>query len=156
MIYRQEHPKPQFMRSNWQNLNGEWEFEKDSSVSGDARGMQNPDYKYSLKINVPFCLESRLSGIGDTDFIGSVWYRREIEITKEQLGGTVYLHFGAVDYEAVLYVNGKRVGSHKGGYVSFRFDITKYLVEGKNVITLNAKDDTRDRLIPSGKQSPKY
>lgn len=156
MIYRLEHPKPQFMRENWQNLNGIWQFEMDAGVSGDKRGLMAPELTYSQEINVPFCMESKLSGIGYTDFMTSVWYKRDIEITKENLENLVFLHFGAVDYEAVLYVNGQQVGSHKGGYVSFKFDITKYLKEGTNTITLNAKDDSRDRLTPSGKQSKLY
>ncbi len=156
MIHRTEHPKPQFMRENWLNLNGIWQFEKDPSVSGDKRGYANPDITFSQKINVPFCMESKLSGIGDTDFSNSVWYKRDIEITEDNLENLVFLHFGAVDYEAILYINGQYVGNHKGGYVSFKFDITKYLVVGKNTITLNAKDDSRDRLIPSGKQSALY
>lgn len=156
MIYRTEHPKPQFQRSDWQNLNGCWQFEKDPGVSGEARGLYKNDAVFSQTINVPFCLESKLSGIGDTDFINSVWYRREIDITEKQLEGLVFLHFGAVDYHAAVYVNGEKCGEHKGGYVSFFFDITKYLTAGKNVITVNAKDDTRDPFIPSGKQSKLY
>lgn len=156
MIYRQEHPKPQFMRESWQNLNGIWKFEKDHSVSGDKRGLMDPDAEFSLDINVPFCMESKLSGIGDVDFVNSVWYKRDIEITKENLENLVFLHFGAVDYEAIVYVNGEKAGTHKGGYVSFKLDITKFLKEGKNTVTLNARDDSRDRLIPSGKQSKLY
>ena len=156
MIYRTEHPKPQFMRENWQNLNGEWQFDFDFSVSGADKEFYLPEKEFSKVINVPFCVESDLSGIGYKDFINSVWYKKEIEITKEQLENLVFLHFGAVDYEAVVYVNGKKCGSHKGGYVSFKFDITEHLNEGKNFITVNALDDTRNRLIPSGKQSEKH
>ena len=156
MIYRTEHPKPQFMRQAWANLNGLWQFEYDNGLSGEARGMHNPDAQFSMEINVPFCVESKLSGIANTDFINSVWYKREVELTEEQVAGRVILHFGAVDYEAVVYVNGKKVGKHKGGYVSFSFDITDFVTAGKNVITLNAIDDTRHRLVACGKQSYKY
>ena len=156
MIYRTEHPKPQFMRQAWTNLNGLWQFEYDNGLSGEARGMHNPDAQFSMEINVPFCVESKLSGIANTDFINSVWYKREVELTEEQVAGRVILHFGAVDYEAVVYVNGKKVGKHKGGYVSFSFDITDFVTAGKNVITLNAIDDTRHRLVACGKQSYKY
>lgn len=156
MIYRTEHPKPQFMRDNWQNLNGEWKLEFDHSVSGEARGMQTEDAEFTKVINVPFCVESDLSGIGYKDFINSVWYRRKINITEEQLNGRVMLHFGAVDYKAILYINSKKVGEHKGGYVSFKFDITDYITAGENTVTLNAIDDTRSRLIPSGKQSEQH
>lgn len=153
MIYRTEHPKPQFMRDNWQNLNGMWDFEKDPGVSGKERGMQEASAEFSQKINVPFCLESKLSGIGDTDFINSVWYKREIEIEESKLENIVFLHFGAVDYETTVWVNGVGVGKHIGGYSSFKFDITPFLKAGKNVITVNAFDDTRSPLTPSGKQS---
>ena len=156
MIYRTEHPKPQFMRQAWTNLNGLWQFEYDNGLSGEARGMHSPDAQFSMEINVPFCVESKLSGIANTDFMNSVWYKREVELTEEQVAGRVILHFGAVDYEAVVYVNGKKVGKHKGGYVSFSFDITDFVTAGKNVITLNAIDDTRHRLVACGKQSYKY
>lgn len=119
MIYRQEHPKPQFERANWQNLNGEWQFEIDNGRNGVAKGWQNENASFSQRIQVPFCPESRLSGIGHTDFMQGVWYRRDVEITGEQLNGLVYLHFGAVDYFATVYVNGKQCGTHKGDMCPF-------------------------------------
>ena len=156
MIYRSEYPKPQFMRENWLNLNGEWQFEIDNSNSGEERKLFNEAQDFSLKINVPFCPESKLSGVENVDFMNSVWYKREFEITKKQLEGRVVLHFGAVDYKTTVYINGNKCGSHKGGYVSFSFDITDYAVLGKNTVTVHAMDDTRSRMIPSGKQSEKY
>ena len=156
MIYRSEYPKPQFMRENWLNLNGEWQFEIDNSNSGEERKLFNEAQDFSLKINVPFCPESKLSGVENVDFMNSVWYKREFEITEKQLEGRVVLHFGAVDYKTTVYINGNKCGSHKGGYVSFSFDITDYAVLGKNTVTVHAMDDTRSRMIPSGKQSEKY
>ncbi|MBE6631269.1 MAG: beta-galactosidase [Ruminococcaceae bacterium] len=156
MIYRTEHPKPQFERADWINLNGEWQFEIDDSKSGAARGLQKCGSEFSKVINVPFCPESKLSGIAYTDFMYGVWYKRSFTLSAEQLEKRVVLHFGAVDYEATVYINGNKCGSHKGGYVSFSFDISEYVVEGENVITVNAVDDTRSRLIPSGKQSLRY
>ena len=156
MIYRTEHPKPQFRRDNWLNLNGSWQFEIDHGNSGEARGMYDPAIQLSQTINVPFCPESKLSGVEYKDFMYSVWYKRSVTLTEEQIQGRVVLHFGAVDYLATVYVNGKKVGTHKGGYVSFAFDITDYVVEGENIITLHAEDDTRNRLIPYGKQCPLY
>ncbi len=155
-MYRQEHPKPQFERADWQNLNGQWQFEIDHAASGKAKGWQAPEKEFSMRIEVPFCPESKLSGIGHTDFMRAVWYKRNITVTKAQLSGIVRLHFGAVDYDTTVYVNGKQCGTHRGGYVSFFFDITPYLQEGENVITVCAEDDTRDPLIPSGKQSMRY
>ena len=156
MIYRTEHPKPQFMRENWVNLNGEWQFEIDNGNSGAERELFRNDREYSMRIQVPFCPESRLSGIENVDFMNSVWYKRDFELTEQQLNGRIALHFGAVDYKAVVYINGNICGIHKGGYVSFSFDITDYAVPGKNTIVVNAVDNTRDRLIPSGKQSAAY
>ena len=156
MIYRTEHPKPQFMRENWLNLNGEWQFEIDNSNSGVERKLYCDEKEFSSKINVPFCPESKLSSIENVDFMNSVWYKREFEITEKQLEGRVVLHFGAVDYKTTVYINGNKCGSHKGGYVSFSFDITDYAVLGKNTVTVHAMDDTRSRMIPSGKQSEKY
>lgn len=155
-MYRQEHPKPQFVRAAWENLNGKWQFETDHGKSGEARALHKEDACFSGEIEVPFCPESKLSGVGYTDFLSSVWYKRSFQIDKKALDGIVVLHFGAVDYKAIVYINGEKVGEHKGGYVSFSFDVTKYLRVGENVLTLQAEDDTRDRLIPSGKQSHGY
>ncbi|MDR2525462.1 MAG: beta-galactosidase [Oscillospiraceae bacterium] len=154
-IPRPEHPNPQWQRGNWRSLNGEWEFDFDFGNSGQARGLHRAE-QLPLRIQVPFCPESKLSGIGFTDFIPAVWYRREVEISAAELQGRVRLHFGAVDYDARLWVNGKEAGRHTGGYTSFSFDVTAKLRPGKNVIILNAQDDTRDPLAPTGKQSEEY
>ena len=128
---RAEHPNPQFERKTWRNLNGEWEFEIDNSVSGTERELYKAD-KLSGKITVPFCPESVLSGVGNTDFMNCVWYRREIEITPDELDGRVFIHFGAVDYKATVYINGTEACTHKGGYVSFKAEITRLLHIGTN------------------------
>lgn len=133
MIYRTEHPKPQFMRENWLNLNGEWQFEIDGGNSGKERKIYKNDIVFSQKINVPFCPESKLSGIENVDFMQSVWYKRSFNIEKEQLNGRIILHFGAVDYFATVYINGEECGTHKGGYVSFSFDITEYVNSEKHL-----------------------
>ncbi len=155
-IPRPEHPKPQFERTTWKNLNGEWDFEIDDGKSGLDRGLFKEDARLSGKITVPFCPESKLSGVEHKDFMSAVWYQRKVNVTPEELTGLAFLHFGAVDYRATVYVNGVSAGSHKGGYVSFRIDVTKYLREGENTITVYATDNTRDPMIPRGKQSEKY
>ncbi len=152
---RPEFPNPQFKRKNWLNLNGEWEFEIDNSDSGVERGLFKAD-SLSSKIIVPFCPESELSGVHNIDFMNAVWYRKEIDISAESLENNVVLHFGAVDYEAVVYINGIHAGGHFGGYISFELNITKFLNPGKNVITVYARDNVRDSLVPRGKQSEKY
>ncbi len=154
-IPRAEHPNPQFERENWLNLNGEWEFEIDNSVSGRERGLQNAEH-LSSKIIVPFCPESRLSGVQNVDFMSCVWYRRDLEITEEQLKGKVILHFGAVDNDTTVYINGEKAMTHKGGYVSFEADVTKFLKVGANSIAVEARDDVRNPLVCRGKQSEKY
>lgn len=154
-IPRSEHPNPQFQRKDWLNLNGEWDFEFDFGNSGLRAGVLEKD-EWSRKINVPFCPESKLSGIEYTDFIAAVWYRKSVTVTEAQLEGRVLIHFGAVDYETYLYVNGEEAGCHKGGYTSFTFDITEFLTAGENIIAVNARDDVRDPLVPRGKQSELY
>ena len=128
-IPRKEHPKPQMQRLNWMNLNGEWDFAFDFGNSGIARRLFEKE-KLDQKIIVPFCPESELSGIGYKDFIPAVWYLRTFELTEAQRNGRVLLHFGAVDYECHVWINGKEAGVHKGGYASFRFDITDLTVTG--------------------------
>ena len=156
MIYRQEHPKPQFERTNWLNLNGQWAFEIDNGRSGEARGLHKVNAQLSGTIHVPFCPESKLSGVEHKDFMYGVWYQRTVTLNRQQCEGRIFLHFGAVDYECHVYVNGQKAGYHKGGFVSFKFDITALVEPGENVITVNALDDTRNRLIPTGKQCPHY
>jgi len=152
-IPRPEYPNPQFERKNWVNLNGKWEFEIDKSVSGKARKLYNIS-KLSGEILVPFCPESELSGVGEKDFMNSVWYKRVVDVKETH--DLVVLHIGACDYFTTLYVNGKEVGTHKGGYTHFSFDITDYVKPGANTIVINAEDNTKGTLQPLGKQSPEY
>ncbi len=158
-IPRPEFPRPQLVRDTWMNLNGKWDFLFDFGNSGCARGLMNGDVFDSgdvREITVPFCPESRLSGIGYTDFIAAVWYRRHFEISEKQLRGRVLLHFGAVDYRCAVWINGREVGSHRGGYSSFTFDITDAAAVGDNVIVVYAADDLRSMTQPYGKQSVSY
>jgi len=155
-IPRSEYPRPQLVRGEFINLNGEWDFEIDKSASGLNRNFEKRE-SLDSKIIVPFCPESRLSGVAHTDFMDCVWYRRNISIPDIWRGDDrrVILHFGAVDYEAIIFVNGKRVGGHKGGYISFSCDITDALCDGNNYITVCALDDVRSGKQPAGKQSTK-
>ena len=150
-MYRHEHPRPDALRDLWLNLNGTWQFEIDDNRTGIAKHFENRD-DFSMKIEVPFCPESTLSGIGHTDFINACWYSRILDIPEQALSGRVMLHFGAVDYEATVYLNGKRVGKHRGGYIGFAFDITDFVTAGENVLVVRARDNCRDPMIPSGKQ----
>lgn len=154
-IPRNEYPRPQLVRDEWINLNGEWGFEIDNSLSGKPKEFYNRK-KLESKIIVPFCPESELSGIGNKDFMHCVWYRKDISIPENWKGKKIILHFGAVDYKTTVYVNGEEVGTHCGGYTSFSFDITKYLEENANYITVCAEDNVKDGIQPSGKQSMEY
>ncbi len=154
-IPRPEHPRPQFARAQWLNLNGAWAFQRDPGRSGRARGLAG-DAPYDTQITVPFCPESRLSGVTDTDFLPAVWYRRAVTVPDAWAEQRVLLHFGAVDYDCEVWVNGVSAGTHRGGYVGFTFDITALLHPGENVLTVCAEDDTRSPLQPTGKQSKRY
>lgn len=149
---RAEYPRPQFERNNWINLNGEWSYTFDFSKSGAERDLKNSQ-GFKDKIIVPFCPESKLSGVGYTDFIEAMWYQRRIEIPGAWSGKRVILHFGGVDYQSDLFIDGKMVGSHFGGTSSFDYDITKYITVGKSHnLVLSVKDEVRSGQQPGGKQ----
>ncbi|MBE6546560.1 MAG: beta-galactosidase [Ruminococcaceae bacterium] len=155
---RPEHPQPQLVRSAWMNLNGEWQFVRDHGISGKQRKLYEAD-SLPDTITVPFCMESKLSGIGDKDFCECVWYRKEIDLPADWLanGKRILLHIGACDYRTTVYVNGKQIGRpHIGGYVGFTRDITEALTAGKNVLTVCAEDYLRSGNQPAGKQCTDY
>ncbi len=154
-IPRPEYPRPIMVRDRWLNLNGCWEFEIDHGRSGKARKRFEAD-RLEGKIIVPFCPESKLSGVEYKDFMAAVWYRREFTIPGDWNSGRVLIHFGAVDYDTEVWINGKSVGTHRGGYTPFTFDITDYLEQGVNVVTVYAEDDLRSGLQPVGKQCHEY
>ncbi|MBQ8815520.1 MAG: beta-galactosidase [Lachnospiraceae bacterium] len=155
LIPRPEHPRPQFFRDSWRNLNGTWDFDYDFGDSKKEQGWADK-YDYPHEILVPFCPESKLSGIGYTDYMNAVWYHRSVNISAEELSGRVLIHFGAVDYKCEVFVNGKSAGVHIGGYTSFAFDITELLVEGENHLVVYASDHVKSHKQPSGKQSFEY
>ena len=152
------HPNPIFERDNWQSLNGEWDFGFSKKAVKNYKFLSEQKildfYRQSVcthKINVPFCIESALSGIGYTGFLNRVWYKKRIHITPN--GNRVFLHIGAADYKTTVILNGKLVGSHTGGYTPMCFDITDFAVAGENEVYILCEDNTRDGLIASGKQS---
>ena len=147
---RTDYPRPMWVREEWYSLNGEWEFAFDFGRSGEERDMHRGG-EYTHKITVPFCPESELSGIGYRDFMPAVWYRKRISVEKLD-GRRAILHFGAVDYESRVWVNGKLAGVHKGGYCAFEYDITELLSEGENTVVVSAQDDNRSWRQPRGKQ----
>ena len=153
-IPRPEYPRPQFVRQdNWINLNGEWDFVfDDANIGLKERWYKRENSKdFDRKIIVPFCFQSKLSGIEDNSFHEVIWYRRVFDIPKKFNDKKVVLHFGAVDYRCLIYLNGEYVGSHEGGFVGFSLNITKFL-EGSNVLVVRVEDPSDDLEIPRGKQ----
>jgi beta-galactosidase/beta-glucuronidase len=150
-----EYPRPQLTRPQWLDLNGIWEFAFDPGLSGQARGLIQAD-KLGAEIVVPFCPESKLSGLADVDFHPGAWYRHAFSIPQAWQGQRILAHFGAIDYQASIWVNGNNAGSHIGGYTPFTLDITALLRKGENNITIFAQDDTCSALQPTGKQSNQY
>lgn len=142
-----EYPRPQLVRSDWTNLNGEWDFA--------LTGADEPQpAEFADQIVVPFPVEAPLSGVGKRVEEGdAVWYRRTFEAPALK-GGRLLLHFGAVDWDATVWVNGKRVGSHQGGFDAFSFDITEALGEsGPQTLVVKVLDPTNRGTQPHGKQS---
>jgi beta-galactosidase/beta-glucuronidase len=142
------YPRPQLVREHWQSLNGQWKFTFDN----DRKYTHPVDpIQWTHNIEVPFPPESKASGVGDRGFNRACWYQREFDIDAE--GERVLLHFGAVDYHAVVWVNGHRVIEHEGGHSSFYADITTALGgETHHVVTVYVEDDPLDLSKPRGKQ----
>jgi len=150
---RPEYPRPQFVRGDWLNLNGEWEFaiEEEDEIGGIQAGWHD-GRPLPSRILVPFPYQSALSGIDDKTIYEVVWYARSFEIPESWLKGDVLLNFGAVDYRTTVWVNGQEVGHNRGGHVPFSFDIRPYLHTGPNRLTLRI-EDKQDASQPRGKQS---
>ena len=140
----QEYPRPQLKRNSYLNLNGKWDF-------AAKKGKQFPR-QYTESILVPFCPESLLSGIhahyGEDLYL---FYRRNVSLPAGFLKGRLLLHFGAVDQQVEVFVNGRIVGKHIGGYNAFYLDITDDCAQ-EMTLTLRIKDDLRDKTLPYGKQ----
>ena len=142
-----EYPRPQMTRPEWFNLNGLWDY---SIVDQKVERIE----RYYQKILVPFAVESALSGVMQPLRSDQrLWYRRTFTIPANWKGSRVLLHFGAVDWQAEVHVNGKRIGTHLGGYLPFSFDITSALWEGENVIQVAVWDPSDAGLQECGKQT---
>ncbi|MGI5870168.1 MAG: glycoside hydrolase family 2 protein [Kiritimatiellia bacterium] len=153
-IPRSEYPRPQFVRQKWLCLNGEWQFEIDNGDSGINRGLK--DRPLASTIVVPFCPESKLSGVVHTDFLNAVWYRRDVVIPADWDVPRILLHFQACDYETTVWVNGEEVARHRGGFTPFSAEIGSIVKAGETAtIVVRARDDNRSAKA-SGKQSNSY
>jgi Glycosyl hydrolases family 2, sugar binding domain/Glycosyl hydrolases family 2/Glycosyl hydrolases family 2, TIM barrel domain len=145
-----EYPRPQMVRDHWRSLNGLWQY----AITG--RSVDAPA-AYAGKILVPYPLESALSGVKKplpSDQL--LWYRRVFSQNLRKPGERVLLHFGAVDYQATIYMNGQTVGEHTGGYQNFTFDVTGPLKAGINEIVVKVYDPTENGPNPHGKQGMQY
>ncbi len=149
---RPEYPQPQFCRPEWMNLNGRWDFEFDDENAGQDKNWASSKRPFQHSILVPFCFESPASGIGDPRFHPYAWYRKRFDVPGEWEGRRILLHFGAVDYKATVWVNGRLAGEHEGGHTPFHFDITPLLNGGTNTLTVRVEDPPSDRYVPRGKQ----
>ena len=140
-----EYPRPQLVRQQWQNLNGLWNY----AVNTTGR---QPE-KYDGQILVPFAIESSLSGVNHPlDASQTLWYSREFTIPADWQGKDIILNFGAVDYNATVYVNGQQAATHSGGFGSFSVNITDKLIEGTNTLVVKVVDKTDPSYQPVGKQ----
>lgn len=154
-IPRPEYPRMQFRReASWLNLNGDWRCRFDFGKTGVEREWQKKFDEFDRDIVVPFCPESKLSGIGHTDFIESMFYARKITVPASWSGKSVLLHFGAVEYAATAWIDGAEAGRHQGGSASFTLDITPLVKPGvEQTLAVHALDKLRDGCQGGGKQS---
>ncbi len=143
---RPEYPRPAWRRSDWLNLNGPWRFAIDRDAVFTAS-----EVRFERTIQVPFCPESTLSGIGETDFMAAVWYQTEIEIPSAWRTRRLLLHFQAVDYDATVWIDGREVSHHRGCFTPFTVDLG-IREQDRFTVTLQART-LRDRNRPRGKQS---
>ena len=144
---RRNHPRPQFIRENWQSLDGKWDFAFDDADCGRSEKWYE-GFKATHEIRVPFTYETKLSGINKQEHHNVVWYQREVELSSDKLST---LYFDAVDYYCEVWLNGNKLGDHKGGSDRFNFEIPKHLIEDKNCITLRV-EDSKSCSQPRGKQ----
>jgi beta-galactosidase/beta-glucuronidase len=146
---QQGYPRPQFRRASWVSLDGIWDFaiDKDAKFSGPA------NVRFDKKIEVPYAPETTRSGVGDTSFYSAVWYRRSFSRPTLKPRERLMLHFGAVDHEAIVWIDGALAGRHQGGYTPFSVDITDFLRgPGPHQVVVRAFDDPSDLQKPRGKQ----
>lgn len=144
------YPRPQFVRDNWMNLNGEWNFILDDKNIGEEQKYYN-SFPSSKKIQVPFTYETKMSGIHDETIHENVWYQKNITITENSKEEHTILHFEGSDFKTKVWINGNYVGMNVGGYHRFSFDITNFLVVGENNFTIKV-EDSLSKSQPRGKQ----
>ena len=142
------HPRPMLRRDGWLSLDGQWQFALDRDAAIDSPAA----VRFDATIRVPFAPETPASGVHAAGFIRRCWYRRTFESPELPDGGRLMLHFGAVDYHARVWVNGRLAVEHEGGYLPFAADVTNSLAAGGNEVVVCADDDPHDLAKPRGKQ----
>jgi len=143
------YPRPQLVREHWISLNGTWDF----AIDADGRSETSAAVDWDRRIEVPFAPETPLSKVHETGLFKRVWYRRNFDAPAMSEGDRVILHFGAVDYEATVWINDRLAVRHTGGYTPFDADVTDLLIEGESqTIVVRADDDPADLAKPRGKQ----
>ena len=149
--YKKDYPRPQFVRDNWVNLNGTWDFGFDDANQGEKEKWYEK-FPGELKIEVPFTYETKLSGIQDERRHDNIWYHKTITVDASKLtDNRLLIHFEGSDFHTKLWVNGAYAGDHKGGYARFSFDITELVKDGENELTVKV-EDSFDIQQPRGKQ----
>ncbi len=149
-----EYPRPQLQRKEWLCLNGKWDYIGGKSVANALDPVKPISFEGKIdQILVPYCPESVLSGVERSQEI-NMWYRRSFDLPSEWGSKQVIIHFDAVDHDATVFVNGKKAGTHAGGYDAFSLDITSFLKKGTNTLIV-AAHDPNDGRTPSGKNGPR-
>ncbi len=140
-----EYPRPQFVRNSYINLNGKWKCE-----FSESKNLRN---EFSTDIIVPFSPETPLSGVNRVLSPDEyLHYEKKFELPEDFNKGRIFIHFGAVDQIATVYLNGTEIGTHKGGYTPFTFELTDYIKQGENVLNVTVKDYSDTKEYSKGKQ----
>lgn len=147
--YKKGYPRPRFVRENFHSLNGEWTFAFDDKNAGESEGFFLRS-DLGGKIVVPFAYQTKASGICDDTQHDYLWYAKEFNYDLPA-GKRLLLHFEGADYQTKVWLNGQMLGSHRGGYTRFSFDLTDYLKKGKNLLAVKCEDKLSP-LTPRGKQ----
>lgn len=152
-IPRPEHPQPQFERTSWMNLNGTWDFTMQTKIENPEENWKTIPQTFDRKIKVPYAPETLISGIGYTDYILGVWYKRTFKVPENWQGQRIFVNFGGVDFDSRVWINNQPVGRHVGGTGSFEYEITKALRSGENEIVVYAYDNVQSDKQSLGKQA---
>lgn len=147
--FAEGYPRPMLQRAEWTSLNGTWEF----ALDPEASFIRPSEVRFDARIEVPFSPETKRSGIGDTSLFKACWYRRTCAVPDLDPDHRVLLHFGAVDYDATVWIDGQLATHHEGGYTPFTADVTEWFRSGgAHEIIVRAEDDPADLAKPRGKQ----